>query len=195
MNLALLPVPILLPIAGGLLLAIWHPKDRRVRNSLVAVSAVLGGIVIWCFILFAPAESFSLFRLTDSVELRLRLDGAGRLFAGLVASLWPVAAVYSLGYMKETPYLTNFYVFFLFSFGVTIGVAMAGNLVTLYFFFEMLAAFHRAAGDLSEEGFGAQGRPDLSCVFHRRGRFCVHRRGFSDLQRQRPRLRLWRQPP
>ncbi len=139
MNLALLPVPILLPIAGGLLLAIWHPKDRRVRNSLVAVSAVLGGIVIWCFILFAPAESFSLFRLTDSVELRLRLDGAGRLFAGLVASLWPVAAVYSLGYMKETPYLTNFYVFFLFSFGVTIGVAMAGNLVTLYFFFEMLA--------------------------------------------------------
>ncbi len=103
MSLALLPVPILLPVAGGLLLAVWRPKDRRARNGLMAGAAVLGGAVVWLFILFAPSESFSLFRLTDAVELRLRFDGAGRLFAGLVASLWPSTAVYSLGFMKETP--------------------------------------------------------------------------------------------
>jgi len=63
------------------------------------------------------------------------------LFALVASSLWIVTSLYSLGYMRalKEHSQTRFFVFFAISLSATVGVAFAGNLLTLYLFYEMLS--------------------------------------------------------
>lgn len=66
------------------------------------------------------------------------MDGASRLFAGLAATLWPFTMLYAFDYMSHEKHLSMFWSFFTVSFGVTLGVAFAGNMMTMYLFYELL---------------------------------------------------------
>ena len=72
------------------------------------------------------------------LTLVLRFDALGRFFAGIIATLWPLTTLYAFEYMKEDPRKTPFFAFFTMAYGVTLGVAMAGNLFTMYCFYELL---------------------------------------------------------
>ena len=50
-----------------------------------------------------------------------------------------MASLYSWGYMKGKEHLRRFYGFLLFNLSWILGVAMAGNLLTLYVFYELLS--------------------------------------------------------
>ena len=133
-----LAAAILLPAACGLLLLWWRPKQAGARNLFVMAATFLSAALIWLLVIYPPAEGLTILRLTRSIELHLNFDGMGRLFAGLIAGLWPLTCLYSLEYMEESPRLNTYYGFFLLSFSVTAGIAMAANLPTLYCFYEML---------------------------------------------------------
>ena len=60
-------------------------------------------------------------------------------FAGMVAFLWPIAILYSFEYMKHENHEEVFFMFYTITYGITLGVALAGDLVTMYIFFEMLS--------------------------------------------------------
>ena len=66
------------------------------------------------------------------------MDGAAKLFAGLSASLWPFTMVYAWDYMKHEGHKPMFWAFFTASFGVTLGIAFAANMMTMYLFYELL---------------------------------------------------------
>lgn len=70
-----------------------------------------------------------------------RVDGLGMLFALVASSLWIVTSLYAIGYMRglHEHSQTRFFVFFAISLSATLGVAFAGNLLTLYLFYEMLS--------------------------------------------------------
>ncbi len=60
---------------------------------------------------------------------------------GLVASgLWIVNSIYSIGYMRgnKESNQTRFYIFFAISLSAAVGVAFAGNMLTLFVFYEIL---------------------------------------------------------
>lgn len=63
-------------------------------------------------------------------------------FAGLVATLWPLATLYSFPYMEHEHngrvHENIFYMFYTATYGVTLGIAMSGNLLTMYCFYELL---------------------------------------------------------
>ena len=69
---------------------------------------------------------------------RSKLDSMGSVFAGLVAFLWPLATLYAFEYMKHEERKNTFFAFYTMTYGITMGIALAGNLVTLYLFYEML---------------------------------------------------------
>ncbi len=70
-----------------------------------------------------------------------RVDGLGMLFALVASSLWIVTSLYAIGYMRglHEHSQTRFFAFFAISLSATLGVAFAGNLLTLYLFYEMLS--------------------------------------------------------
>lgn len=86
-----------------------------------------------------PAEA-TLFELAPGVAVAFRGDAAGMLFAALASSLWVLATVYSIGYMRtlDEHNQTRFYAAFALSIAMAVGVAMAANLITFVLFYELL---------------------------------------------------------
>lgn len=70
-----------------------------------------------------------------------RVDALGMIFALVASTLWIATSLYSVGYMRglKEHSQTRFFAFFAVSLSATLGVAFAGNLLTLYLFYEILS--------------------------------------------------------
>ncbi len=127
-----------LPLLGGAALFLLRPASRRVRG-LIAVGTSLCATAMVALCLFSPYTApVTLPFLGDTLSFSFRLDGLGKVFAGLCAFLWPLATLYALEYMEGEENQNSFFGWYLFSYSVTLGVAMSGNLLTLYLFYELL---------------------------------------------------------
>lgn len=134
----LMILSVLFPILSGLALLLSGTENRRRRELwVVATAALTGGLAILA-VLTEYGAKLTLLRFTQTVVLRLGVDGLGAIFAVMVSVLWIIASFYALEYMKHEGAETRFFGFFLMSFGVTLGVAFSANLVTLYLFYELL---------------------------------------------------------
>jgi multicomponent Na+:H+ antiporter subunit D len=86
------------------------------------------------------------------VDLVLRVDFLGLVFASLSAVLWLVTTVYAIGYLEGSPHRSRFFGFFSLCVTATMGIALAGNLMTFFVFYEMLSVVtyplvvHRGTG-------------------------------------------------
>lgn len=138
MHPSLLLCAILLPILGGVLLPLPGLKKGRRLYVFTGVLAFLTAALSWALILFLGEEEFLLVSFTERLKFSLKLDRFGRFFAGIASTLWPLSVLYAFSYMKEDPRKNTFFTYFMLSFGVTLGIAMAGNLFTMYCFYEML---------------------------------------------------------
>ncbi len=127
-----------IPILAGAFARIGARLGPRGSRILLMAVMLLTSAITWGLILTAPEEHFALLRFTDSLTLVLRFDRLGRFFAGIIATLWPLTTLYAFEYLKEDPRKTPFFSFFTMAYGVTLGVAMAGNLFTMYCFYELL---------------------------------------------------------
>lgn len=134
----LLLAAILLPLCGGLLLYPMKKASYRTVKIYTAAVTFCTAALVWSLILLCEKDGVTILRFAKSLELRLRFDGLGRFFAGIIATLWPLTTVYAFEYMAIEQRQTTFFAFFTAAFGVTLGIAMAGNLFTMYCFYEML---------------------------------------------------------
>lgn len=139
MNIAIMITVVLLPIIGGVLIPVLPFKNRKQMMLYIETLVVLNSALVIAMLLNKPEEAFVLFRFTGNLSVSFHLDGLGSLFAGLAAVLWPFAILYSFEYMKKEEREKTFFMFYVITFGVTLGVAMAENVLTLYFFFEMMS--------------------------------------------------------
>ncbi len=127
--------PILLPMVGGLLVLGIHTMNvRRVVISLL----LLVEIALTAWVTAAQGETLVLLELAGSVRLVLRTDGLGRLFALLIVGIWFAVAFFAFEYMNHEGHRERFFGFYLMTLGALMGVCLAGNLVTLYLFYEMM---------------------------------------------------------
>ena len=135
----MLLVSILIPLAGAALLFLLRPQNAKVRNALVMATALLtSACVAWC--LLTPGDhAVVLLRLSNMLTVSFKLDGLGRVFAGLVAFLWPLASLYGLEYMRHEGGENHFFGFYLMSYAVTLGIAFSEDLMSLYVFYELLS--------------------------------------------------------
>lgn len=138
MNAFYLIAAIFLPMVGGLLLYPAKKVSFKALKTYVFALTLLTSGLTWALILCCEGEGIELLRFADSLVLRLRFDGLGRFFAGIIATLWPLTVLYSFEYMADEERLTTFFAFFTVAFGVTLGIAISGNLFTMYCFYELL---------------------------------------------------------
>lgn len=128
----------LLPLLSGTFLLLILQEKKRLLYDLSMVFTLLTSFLAWWAVLSASSAETELFAFSEQLVFVLRLDGLGRFFAGLVATLWPLTTLYAFSYMDREERLPGFFGFFLMSFGATLGVAMAGNMLTMYCFYELL---------------------------------------------------------
>lgn len=134
----LLLAAILLPTVGGLLLYPMKKASYRAVKLYTGAVTLCTAVLVWILILTCETDGVSLVHFADNLVLRLRFDGLGRFFAGIVATLWPLTVLYAFECMNTELHRTTFFAFFTAAFGVTLGIAMAGNLFTMYCFYELL---------------------------------------------------------
>jgi multicomponent Na+:H+ antiporter subunit D len=131
---SLLLVPVLLLLRGK--------PNLREGASLLAGVVMLGWVVsLLPLVSSGQVVVCTLVDVIPDLPIQFRVDGLGILFALVASSLWIVTTLYALGYMRglREHSQTRFYAFFAVSLSATLGVAFAGNLLTLYVFYEMLS--------------------------------------------------------
>ncbi len=130
---------ILMPVLGAAGLFLWRPRDRRLCHAWTLFFTLATSLcVVWCLLNPEP-QAMTLLALSPVLDVSLRLDGLGRLFAGMVAFLWPLATLYAFEYMEHEGGENHFFGFYMLSYAITLGIAFAEDLVTLYIFYELLS--------------------------------------------------------
>ena len=133
---------LLVPSVGALLIALCDQR-ANLRELATLVSAAL---LLVCVLALLPEvlggarPVLHLIEVLPGLNLSLKLEPLGMLFALIAAGLWIVNSIYSIGYMRgnREPRQTRFYVCFALALAATMGIAMAGNMLTLYLFYELL---------------------------------------------------------
>ena len=138
----LLAASLLTPLltAAGVF-ALGHRPNLRDGWSLGCAA-----LLITLLSLLAPSvfggghPSFVLLELVPRFPLAFRLEPLGMLFALVAGVLWLVTTCYAIGYMRkhEEVQQTRFFACFAAAIFATMGVAMSGNLLTLFVFYELL---------------------------------------------------------
>ena len=72
------------------------------------------------------------------IDLVLRADPIPVLFVFLSALLWFTTTIYAIGYLARGDHRSRFFGFFSLCVAATVGIALAGNLVTFLIFYELL---------------------------------------------------------
>ena len=151
---------IMLPLVGGALALLVGPRYPRIGSVLIVVVAVL------TFILAAVAaldardgliRTLSLIQIAPPVWIVMRIDPFGALFSLTVAALFMLALIYAFGYLRDDPRKWRFFVFAMACHSCMNGVAYAGNLVTLFVFYELfsLLSYPLITHDRSREAMAA----------------------------------------
>lgn len=138
MNAILLVLPIVIPILGGAILPLMPFQDRKQQHIYVETIVIVNSLIMWFVLITHPVSFTRLINLAGILEVSVHLDGAGMVFAGLVATLWPFASLYAFEYMKHEGSEKRFFAFYTMTYGITLGIALSANLMTLYMFYEML---------------------------------------------------------
>ncbi len=118
----------------------------RVPNLREAATLLTAGLMLFITISLAQrvgagaTPSLVLVEVTPLLALSFTLEPLGAVFAVLASGLWILNSLYSIGYMRGggEKDQTRFYAFFAIAIASAMGVAMAGDLFTLFVFYEAL---------------------------------------------------------
>lgn len=124
----------------GLIIFGLSKEHRSLRSALNLAGAGLKLLLI-AFMIWGVlhGEQYE-FRHTvlPQLELVFRADPLALLFVTLSAALWFLTTLYAIGYLEGSPNRSRFFGFFSLCVTSTVGLAMAGNLFTFFFFYELL---------------------------------------------------------
>ncbi len=72
------------------------------------------------------------------IDFVLRADALSMAFVTLSAVLWLFTTIYAIGYLEGSPHRSRFFGFFSLCVTATVGIALAGNLLSFFLFYEFL---------------------------------------------------------
>lgn len=133
---------LLIPLLG-LIGIILTGRMPNVREAVTLVTATVNAINVWAIfpaIQSGARPSVTLFEMLPGLSINFTVEPLGMMFAAIASTLWIVNSIYSIGYMRgnKEKSQTRFYAFFAVSISAAIGIAFAGNLLTLFIFYEIL---------------------------------------------------------
>lgn len=138
----LIDLALLIPLGGAVLIALAGRWPNLREAVTLATAGALFAVVMALLgrVLAGERPEQHLLTIFPGVDIDFVLEPLGMIFACVAATLWIVNSVYSIGYMRgnSEPRQTPFYVCFAVAIGGAMGVALAGNLLTLFLSYELL---------------------------------------------------------
>lgn len=161
---AFLILPVIVPVLSGLIAGAI--KNRGARNAVTGTALIVNLALVLLAVLRSSSE-LTLWSLTDTLSICFHVDGVSRLFSLFISCMWLCVGFYSFGYMKHEENESRFYLFYMISLGVLIGLSFSGNLVTMYMFYELmtLMTLPLVLHTMSKEAVGAGIKYLLYSVF------------------------------
>lgn len=133
---------VLLPFlaTGAVLASSRRPNLREAWTLLAAAGSAVLIASMLPRVLDGETPEFRILELIEGVDLTLRVDSAGLLFALSASVLWFLASLYSIGYVRTTKesHQTRYFASFAVCIGATFGLAFSANLLTFLIFYELL---------------------------------------------------------
>ncbi len=130
------------PMVGTVLILMseGRPNQRECVTLVTAVALFVIVLQLLPVVYAGGRPGVTLFSMLPGLDIRLELEPLGMMFACVASSLWIVNSIYSIGYMraKKEAHQTRFYACFAIAIFSALGVAMAGNMMTLFLFYEIL---------------------------------------------------------
>ena len=136
-----LPLAILLSSAvPGVLIFFLSEDSHRLRTLLNMTGALVKlALVAWMIWgVFHGHVYATRLQLIPGLDLVLSADALSVLFVALSTVLWLVTTIYAIGYLEDAPHRGRFFGFFSLCVSATVGIALAGNLLTFVVFYEIL---------------------------------------------------------
>jgi multicomponent Na+:H+ antiporter subunit D len=138
----MLQLSIILPMLATLGIVVTGRKPDLREGVTITTSLVLLYFVINLYQGIQQGESISVHwgALLPGLQLSFSVEPLGMLFALIASFLWLITTVYAIGYMRShhEQNQTRFYAYFAIAIGSVMGIAFAGNLFTLFIFYEVL---------------------------------------------------------
>ncbi len=132
-------LPIIVPILFGAIIPLFRFENAKKRQAYVGGVTILTTILMFVVMFIVrPEGTFMLLNMAGKLSITFHVDGLGCVFGSLIAVLWPIATYYAFEYMKHEGKENTFFTFYTMTYGITVGIAFAGNLMTLYLFYELL---------------------------------------------------------
>jgi len=136
-------LPLLIVLSSLLVgLVIFFLAENRVKTRIwlnlgaALFKLVLVAIMLWG--VFHGHHYETRLPLLSELDLVLQADALSMLFVVLSSGLWLLTTVYAIGYLEDSPHRSRFFGFFSLCVTATVGVALAGNLITFLLFYELL---------------------------------------------------------
>ena len=129
---------IVLPVLGGIGIPLLPFGKRRWMLVYIETVVLLTSVIVGALLLGGTTETFHVVHFVNDLSVSFRIDGLTMVFAGLVAVLWPLATLYAFEYMTHESHEKTFFMFYTMTYGVTLGIAFASDIMSMYFFYELL---------------------------------------------------------
>lgn len=153
----LIPVTILVPLAGALLLMIpAYRKNISVVRTTTGAFVAATGLLVVAVAMLGEAECEFLEILPD-MPVFFRSDRTSVWFSVLTVAMWMCSTVFSFEYMKHEKREERYCVFSLLALTALMGVCFSGNLITTYLFYEIMtfASFPLVLHEQTKEAVSA----------------------------------------
>ena len=133
---------IAVPLAGAGLIVITgkRPNLREAMTLLTAAALFVVVASLYPTVTEGEVPTITLWEMLPGLSLTFTVEPLGMMFALIASFLWIVTSIYSIGYMRghHEKNQTRFYAFFAIAIASAMGVAFAGNMLTLFVFYEVL---------------------------------------------------------
>ncbi len=124
----------------GILLTGRSPNTREGVTLVTAATLLVLVLSLLGPVLEGVRPALTLWEVVPGVPLAFTVEPLGMIFALIASGLWVVTSVYAIGYMRgnNEHAQTRFYACFAVAILSAIGIAFAGNLLTLFLFYELM---------------------------------------------------------
>ncbi len=132
------------PVVGSIFIVLAGDQRPNLRETVTLVTATVMFLLVASLtpgVMAGEQPEVVLGEMLPGLTIMLKLEPLGMVFALIASFLWIVTSIYSIGYMRghhETDQ-TRFYFFFAIALFSAVGVAFAGNMLTLFLFYEVLS--------------------------------------------------------
>ena len=154
-------VPILLivlPIIGGLIQLFLGRKTCHSRDLVVITMTFFTIILVLFTYPLAAQEGFHLdMPYLLGLGLSFHIDMLGFTMLLITSVIWFLVMVYAHDYMKKERHCNRFFLFMAFTYASVLGAIMAGDLLTMFLFFEVMtiASYMLVTHGQKEESYQA----------------------------------------